>query len=161
FGLSTGWEPGWVGRYHALDSSLETTNVNPSLAVKLTRWLSIGGGADIAYAKARLTNSLDMGSICQIFGARQGIPPAVCTAFLGLQPQKNDGFVRFSGDDWNAGYNVGLLVQPSDRWRIGLAYRSSIHHTLGGQAHFVVPPKARPLRKASGALVDTDGHASV
>src|SRR5206468_2521170 len=47
YGLKTSWTPGWVGRYHAIDSELITVNVNPSLALKLTRWLSIGGGADI------------------------------------------------------------------------------------------------------------------
>src|SRR5438093_13162392 len=79
YGLRTSWTPGWVGRYHAIDSELLTVNVNPSLAVKVTDWLSLGGGADIEYAKARLTNALDLGSICQIFGARRGTPPAVCT----------------------------------------------------------------------------------
>src|SRR5213078_492115 len=55
YGLKTSWTPGWVGRYHAIDSELITVKVNPSLALKLTRWLSIGGGADIDYARARLT----------------------------------------------------------------------------------------------------------
>src|SRR5439155_517320 len=50
YGLRTSWTPGWVGRYHAIDSELLTANVNSSLPLKLTRWLSIGGGADIDYA---------------------------------------------------------------------------------------------------------------
>jgi long-chain fatty acid transport protein len=161
FGLRTGYEGGWVGRYHAISSRLETVNVNPTIAVRVTDWLSVGGGADIEYAKARLTNALDMGSICQIFGAQMDIPPGACIAFLKLRPQSADGFVKVSGDDWNAGYNLGLLFHPSERWRIGLAYRSMIHHTLGGRATFVVPPPAQPLVKISGALVDTDGRASV
>ena len=161
FGLSTEWEPTWVGRYHAISSRLETVNVNPSIAVRITDWLSVGGGADIEYAKARLTNALDMGSICQVFGAQMGIPPGACIAFLKLRPQSADGFVKVSGDDWNAGYNLGFLFRPAETWRIGLAYRSKIHHTLGGQAHFVVPPAARPLIQAShGALTDTGAHAS-
>jgi len=161
FGLSTTYEPTWVGRYHAISSNLETVNVNPSIAVKLTDWLSVGGGADIEYAKARLTNALDMGSICQVFGAQMGIPPGACIAFLKLRPQSADGFVKVSGDDWNAGYNLGFLFRPAETWRIGLAYRSKIHHTLGGQAHFDVPPAARPLINAShGALVSTGAHAS-
>jgi long-chain fatty acid transport protein len=150
-----------VGRYHAISSTLETVNVNPTIAVRLADWVSIGGGADIEYAKARLTNALDMGSICQIFGARQNIQPSACTDLLGLEPQKSDGFVKVSGDDWNAGYNLGLLFTPSRRWRIGLAYRSTIHHTIGGRASFSVPKEARILRKLSGALLDTGGRASV
>ena len=160
FGLTTSYDAGWVGRYHALSSRLDTVNVNPSLAVRVTPWLSIGGGADIEYARARLTNSLDLGSICRIFGAAQGIPPAVCDA-LGLPPGRVDGFVKISGDDWNAGYNAGLLLAPTAATRIGLAYRSRIHHDLGGEATFVIPKKAAILERVSGALRDTGGHAAV
>jgi len=159
FGLTTDYERGWVGRYHALASSLYTVDVNPSLAVKVTDWLSLGGGADVEYAKARLTNSLDTGSICRIFGARQGIPSVVCDA-LGLPPQRVDGHVRVSGDDWNVGYDLGLLLTPTPRTRIGLAYRSDIDHDLGGRAAFLIPKKAAILRKVSGALSDTGAHAS-
>ena len=161
YGLQTSWSSHWVGRYNAISSSLLTVNVNPTIAVKVTDWLSIGGGADVEYAKARLTNALDMGSICQIFGARQGIPASACTDFLKLRPQRVDGFVKVSGDDWNASYNLGILIRPSRDTRIGLAYRASVHHTLGGQADFDIPKKAQPLVKISGALVDTGGHATV
>src|SRR5438105_5006894 len=160
FGLSTSYDAGWVGRYHALSSRLETVNVNPSVAVRLTHWLSVGGGADIEYAKARLTNALDLGSICQIFGAQRGLPAAVCPA-LGLRPQAVNGLVKVSGDDWNAGYNAGLLLSPWSGTRLGLAYRSRIHHDLGGQATFTIPKSAAVLQKASGALVNTGGHAAV
>jgi long-chain fatty acid transport protein len=160
YGLKTEWERGWIGRYHALASSLETTNVNPTIAVRITDWLALGGGADVEYAKARLTNALDLGSICRIFGAQQGIPPAVCNA-AGLLPQRVDGHVKVSGDDWNAGYNLGLMYTPTPRTRVGIAYRSSIHHDLGGTATFMVPRAAKILRTVSGALVDTGGHAAV
>ena len=159
FGLATDYDRGWAGRYHALSSSLYTVDVDPSLAVKVTDWLSVGGGADVQYAKARLTNSLDMGSICRIFGARQGTPPAVCNA-LGLPPQKFNGAVRVSGDDWNVGYNLGVLFTPTARTRVGLSYRSDIEHDLGGTAGFVVPKKAVILTKVSGALLDTGVHAA-
>jgi len=159
FGLTTDYDRGWAGRYHALSSSLYTVDVDPSLAVKLTDWLSVGGGADVQYAKARLTNSLDTGSICRIFGAKQGIPSAVCNA-LGLRPQKVDGHVKVSGDDWNVGYNLGLLFTPTARTRVGLSYRSDVEHDLGGDATFMIPKKAAILTKISGALVDTGAHAA-
>ena len=46
FGLQTDWPRGWVGRYAGRFSQLQTFNFNPSLTVKLTDWLSIGGGAN-------------------------------------------------------------------------------------------------------------------
>ncbi len=155
FGLETDWDRGWVGRYHARLSRLQTINLNPSLAVKVTDWLSVGAGANAQWASATLANNLDMGSICQILGAEQGIPASVCTDVLGLQPGKVDGYVRLKGDDWAAGYNVGFLFTPRAGTRIGVTYRSRISHTLTGDASFSVPKKAQALRTASGALVDT------
>ena len=115
FGLETDWTRGWVGRYHARLSRLQTITVQPSLAVRVTDWLSIGAGADAEWAHAKLNNNLDMGSICQILGPQQNppVPPEVCTAFLGLQPGKVNGYVNLSGADWSAGYNIGLLFEPS------------------------------------------------
>jgi len=161
YGLKTSWTPGWVGRYHAIDSELITVNVNPSLALKLTRWLSLGGGADIDYARARLTNALDLGTICQLNAPRFGLPPKACISVAGLRPQRIDGFNVFRGDDWNASYNVGVLLSPLDTTRIGLAYRAYTHHRLGGSASFQIPKKAAILQRLSGALVDTDGNAAL
>lgn len=35
FGLETDYNDGWIGRYHALHSKLETLNINPALAVEV------------------------------------------------------------------------------------------------------------------------------
>src|SRR5215468_7661606 len=102
FGLQTGWPRGWVGRYHARFSQLQTFNFNPSLAVRVTDWLSLGGGANAEYLNATLTNNLDMGSICQILGGQAGLPPSACASVLGLQPQKVDGYVNLKGNSWAA-----------------------------------------------------------
>jgi long-chain fatty acid transport protein len=161
YGLKTSWNPSWVGRYHAIDTELITINTNPSLAVKLSDWFSFGAGADVEYARARLTNALDLGSLCQVVGRQQGIRAPVCLRVLGLKPQGTDGFVVFRGDDFNASYNVGFLFTPSDTTRIGLAYRAYTHHSLGGQASFGLPKRGEALRKLSGALFDTGGHAAV
>jgi long-chain fatty acid transport protein len=160
FGLETRYDRGWIGRYHALSSRLETTNVNPTIAYRPTDWLAIGVGADIEYAKARLTNAIDLGGVCEIFGAQAGLPAGACTA-LGFPPQSVDGAVKISGDDWGAGFNAGVMVAPWRATRIGLTYRSSIEHDLEGRATFFIPKKANVLRKASGALFDTGGSAAV
>src|SRR5690349_10134682 len=161
YGLRTSWTPDWVGRYHAIDSDLLTVNVNPSLALKLADWVSIGGGADIEYAKARLTNALDLGTICQLNAPQFKLPPQACISVSHLKPQGADGFVRFRGDDWNASYNVGILFSPLDTTRIGLAYRAYTHHRIGGSAAFVIPKQAAILQQISGALVNTDGNAAI
>ncbi|HZP42835.1 MAG TPA: outer membrane protein transport protein [Candidatus Binatia bacterium] len=159
FGLRTQWDDGWVGRYHALKSDLRTINVNPSLAVRLTDWLSIGAGADAMWARATLTNAIDLGAVCGIFGAQAGLTPAACRA-LGFRPQRVDGAVKIRGHDWAFGYNAGILVHPTPFTRFGLTYRSRIDQELDGNAYFTIPRRAR-LLQATGALVNTPGSADL
>jgi long-chain fatty acid transport protein len=160
FGLTTSWEDGWIGRYHAHSSSLFTVTVNPNVAYKVTDQLSVAFGANVQYAKARLSDALDMGGICRIFGAERGVTPEICDA-LGLRPGTVDGHARISGDHWGFGWNLGLLYTPTPRTRIGIAYRSPIEHELKGDAKFYVPKEAAILRDASGALVETAAKATL
>src|SRR5438093_229194 len=102
-----------------------------------------------------------VGGICQLNAPRLGLPPQACVSVSGLRPQRVDGFTAFRGDDWNASYNVGVLLSPLDATRIGLAYRAYTHHRLGGSASFLIPKKAAILQRLSGALVDTDGNAAL
>ena len=64
------------------------------------------------------------------------------------------------GDDWSVGYNAGVLYEPTETTRIGLAYRSAITHTLRGNADFTVPTAATPLT-ATGRFTDTDASAEL
>ncbi|MEZ5865095.1 MAG: outer membrane protein transport protein [Geminicoccaceae bacterium] len=75
FGLGTEYSDGWVGRYHAIESTFETVNFNPVVAVKATDWLTLAAGAQIQYAEAELTNAIDFGSI----GAANAVPGSVPT----------------------------------------------------------------------------------
>ena len=157
FGLRTEWSATWIGRYNAIHSDLKTVNINPSIAVRALPSLSFGAGMNVQYAHARLTNALDLGTLCTV---QQGIPPSGCEA-LGLQPQGADGYVKISGHSWALGWNVGLIWQPLDGTRLGVSYRSRIHHTLEGEGEFTVPQKARALIKPTGELRDTGATAPV
>lgn len=119
FGLATRYDSDWVGRYNALRSEVLTVNINPSLAYRVSPWLSVGAGASVQYADATLTRALNF-------------------AFLGAP----DGNFRVDGDAWGFGFNGGVLLQPLEGTRIGLAYRSQIHHRLEGKADFTVPAAA-------------------
>jgi long-chain fatty acid transport protein len=160
FGLETDWPRGWVGRYHARLSRLQTINLNPSIAVKLTDWVSLGVGANAQWASATLANNIDLGTLCQERIGAAGLPPSFCINPLGLRPGRVDGYVRVKGNDWAAGWNIGLLFTPREGTRIGLAYRSRIEHTLTGDADFRIPQKAALLQEQSGALIDTAAQAS-
>ena len=130
FGLQTQYENSWVGRYQALNSKLQTININPSVSYKANDWLSVGAGINIQYADTTLSNAIDQGTICY------GTPLRPNCGALGLTPQNKDGNVTIKGNDWGVGYNFGVIFQPLETTRIGIAYRSRINYTLKGNASF-------------------------
>jgi|APTNR8051073442_1049403.scaffolds.fasta_scaffold00566_28 long-chain fatty acid transport protein len=138
FGLRTEYPDDWFGRYDSIDSQLTTVDIQPSLAVRLTEWLSIGGGVDIQYAQARLTSA---------------IPDPVAA---GGPTAATDGRNRLKGDDWSLGGNIGVLVKPWPSTRIGVHYRSGINHSLDGSNR--VSGLTGPLAGANGSV---DGKADL
>ncbi|HCE79762.1 OmpP1/FadL family transporter [Thermodesulfobacterium commune] len=114
FGLQTEYDKNWVGRYHAIKSKLITINLNPAMAYKLNSKVSLGLGANFQRAEAEITNAIDF--------TKYGIT--------------QDGFARLKGDDWSFGWNAGILYEPSENTRLGVAYRSKITHQLKGKVKF-------------------------
>ena len=152
YGLSTSYDADWPGRYQALDSDLTVIDLSPSVGYQLTDTVSIGGGLNIQYVEAKLTNALDFGAVC--LGA---LPVATC-AGAGLLPQAADGNARVEGDDVSIGYNLGVAWTPTETVRVGVHYRSEIAHELEGDADFTVPANAAPLT-ATGLFADSDVEA--
>jgi long-chain fatty acid transport protein len=154
FGVHSRFEPGWQGRYQALDSEIRTVNINPSLAVRINDALSFGVGFDVQYLDAKLTNAIDFGSVCLAT-----LGPSACLP-RGLLPQRADGHVKLQGDSVGVGYNLGMLYALGTDTRIGVSYRSGIHHDIEGDADYSVPSAALPLTQ-SGRFMDTGMHAPV
>ena len=136
FGLTTEYDDDWVGRYHALKSELKTININPSIAYKVNDRFSIGGGLNVQYIDATLTNAVDFGTVCM--GAIEPMFPGACTG-AGVLPLQADGKAEVSGSDWSFGFNLGALINLTDTTRLGLSYRSKVDHDLEGNAEFKVP----------------------
>lgn len=148
FGLKTDWGEEWVGRYHATRSELLTLNLSPAVSWRVNDQFSLGAGLGIQYAKTKLANQIDFGSIGFV-----SLPPDLSET-LGLAPQQNDGSIDVHGDDVDVGFTLGLLWEPMPAARVGLGYRSEIKHDLGGDAYFEVPPPAQILT-LSGQFLDT------
>lgn len=145
YGLATDYDWGWVGRYHALRSEVMTLDINPALGYRVSPHLSLGVGLDLVYGTAELTNAIDFGSL---LSAQLGGPiPA-----LGIVPASPvaDGESRLSGNDWALGWNLGVLLEPDGRTRLGAAYRSEVDFTLDGEHEIRVPGAL--TRLTGGAL---------
>ncbi len=162
FGLTTKYDPNWIGRYQAVKSEIVTLNVNPAFAFVVNEHLSVGAGLNINYMEAELTNAIDFAAVCA--AAAGGACPNGSIPGQGMY----DGFVINEADDTSVGVNVGLLWSPSEDTRIGLAYRSQINHSLTGEATFSAPATLGgfdalgPLGLAlNAAFADSDITASV
>jgi long-chain fatty acid transport protein len=153
FGLETDYDSGWAGRYHALQSKLATVNLSPTVAFDLFEGLSIGVGLQAQYVDAELSNAVDFGSI----GAAS--PPLAPIA----EPTRQDGKARIKGDDWGFGWTAGILYQPRDGTRLGVGYRSHVHHELDGDARFRLDRAGigTAVAAATGRFTDTGAKATL
>ncbi len=100
----------WAGRYSLQKIELLTLTANPSVAYRVTNWLSLGAGATVMYAD--LTYEL----------AGPPIRP----------PAGGAGKVKVDGDDWAFGYNFGVLLELSPRTRVGVTYVSKVEPDFAG-----------------------------
>ncbi len=152
FGLATEYDSDWVGRYHSLESELQSLAINPMVAYRPFDELSLGAGLQIARSAVRLTNAIDFGTLDQVsFGG----------AFGGTAGA-SDGFGEVEGKDWGFGFTLGLLYEPTEDTRLGIAYRSKITHDISGNATFL-PGGAvgGGIAAASGAFVNTSASAEL
>jgi long-chain fatty acid transport protein len=123
FGLSSQYGNKWAGRYLAIDSELMTININPSVAFRLGEKLAIAAGFNAVYADAELTQAIDLGLLLAPIGETPG-------ALL------NDGSAKITGTDWGFGGNLGLIFEPVDGTRLGVAYRSPQKLNIDGRVSF-------------------------
>ena len=144
WGLQTEYDDGWVGRYHALKTRLESANLNPSFGWRISDTFSFGAGFNIQRVKAEIGNAIDFGLI----GYSMNIP--------GMLPGGADAELFIEGDSVEYGWDAGFLWEPSPGTRFGVSYRSSMTHDIDGNATFTNVPApfaaAFPNQAASAVL---------
>ena len=144
FGLSTEYDPTWVGRYNATKSEVKIPALTLSAAFKVTPTLSLGVGFIYQRADVTLANGIDFGRLL----ASAGIPGGT------IGNPVTDGSVSITGADNGTGWVAGLQFTPNDKFSVGYSHRSEIKHNINGQADFTVPPAfsgAQPGFKAIAA----------
>lgn len=141
FAVSTSYGKNWVGRYHAVDSSLLTVDINPSLAYRLNEHFSIGAGVSAQYAEAKLTQAL----------------------FNPLSAFVKDGYAEVEADGWGFGYNAGALYEYDSNTRFSVSYRSRIKHSVEGErtiSNYIASRNGKTPGKAEITLPDWVGLAA-
>jgi long-chain fatty acid transport protein len=136
FGLKTEYDPDWMGRFQAIKSSLQTTNINPSVSYKLSDTASLGFGVSYQKVDAELTNAVNY--VVATAGSPPPLGPGVA---VGIPAANAEGTVKVKGDDAAWGYNFGAIFQLAPETRVGISYRSSIKYHITGTVTFDnVPP---------------------
>jgi len=88
-----------ISRYHALTSSLRTTDISPAVSWRPLPNLAFGAALNIQYASARLSSAVDFGAV----GAAARLP------FI---PGSRDGRSTVTGDDTSVGWQLGAQWEP-------------------------------------------------
>ena len=103
---------GWAGRFEVTDLSLTVLSITPTVAVRVTDWLSIGGGPVVSYAT--LDWQLRVGPLLPAGPERQ---------------------VRLDElDDWEASGRVGLRMTPIENLSVSVFYNSETDFKLRDKA---------------------------
>lgn len=160
FGLETDYEPGWIGRYYALNSDIVTVNINPSFAFKVTEQFSLGVGVNYQTIDATLSQAVDFGSTCLAGELGGALPVGTCAVF-GQVPQGSDATSKVEADDTAWGFNGGVLWAPNDFFRIGLHYRSKLDYDLEGDNQFTFPNAGTAAFATLLGLGDSGAAAAV
>ena len=107
YGGSVNYNDNWVGRTYVTDVQLTALNIEPTVAYRLTDWLSVGAGLNIVYG------IMDF--------------EAKTSAASNAPTIKID-----AADDWAVGGTFGILLEPSKHTRIGIVYRLPVDLELSG-----------------------------
>ena len=107
FGLATDYRNNWYATAQGQYSGITVVNLTPAMSYKLADKVTLGLGVNLQYAQAHLTGG---------------------TVDGGYTNMKN-------ADDTNVGYIVGLTFEPWKTTRLGVSYRSKVHHKLHGENH--------------------------
>lgn len=160
FGLAVDYPDAWAGRYYALDSKIETVDVNPALAWQVNNQLSVGLGISFQYSRTELSSAIDLGTLNALPTALGGFGNAFDA--LGLIPGDpgSDGRARFTGDGTGIGWNAGLQYRFDNGAHLGLAYRSDVHIRLDGKLDYDTPGDDL-IPSATGLFRDTDANTSI
>jgi long-chain fatty acid transport protein len=127
YGLGAEWPQDTGFRAVATEGAVTYVTINPVVALKLARNLSLGGGVAVNYGEIELEQGL----------LRTETPFA--------------NYFRFTGDGWSVGCNLGLLWQPHEKISLGATFRSSATINMEGHTEFEQQPVIPSTRRSAEA----------
>lgn len=102
YGSGVDWEEGWRGEQLLDEITLQAIYVQPTVSYKINDMISVGAGFVYMFGKVNLQRGL----------------PVSSTA--------GPASIELDGSANGIGYNLGVYLVPSEKWSIGLNYRSKV-----------------------------------
>ena len=110
------WGDDWSGKNLIQDISLSAIYVQPTLSYKLNDMVSVGAGATIVNGSFEINRAV-------------------------AAPIGNNNSVNLQGSETAYGFNAGVHIKASEKFNIGLTYRSKVEVELtDGDVDFTVDP---------------------
>lgn len=110
YGLGVNFEDDWAGRYNCQEATIQSIDINPSIAVKVLDNLSLAAGLRAEWFEFELKRAIPTG-----------------TPFVNPDLQ-----MHMKGDSWGVGYNLGAFYKATDWLAFGLAYDSEVKQSVKG-----------------------------
>ena len=145
FGLKTEYDYGWAGRYAATESEIVSLNINPTLSYEINDTTTVGIGVSALYANLIFRPTIDYGLLVL------GSPGTLAT----------DGQAKVDIDDWGFGFNLGILFEPTESTRLGLAYRSKVEVDLDGTSKVSAVGPVPESKLGANANADLPATATI
>jgi len=130
FGLASDYSLNWVGRYYLTSSSIITGQITPNIAYRINDWLSVGAGFSFSVARFKTQSKIN-----NIF------------------PRFGEGGLSIESWDEAFGGNIGFLIRPIAKLKIGLTYNSPVDFKFGFHPFITnLGPGLKAALKKSGLL---------
>jgi len=110
YGLGVDYPDAWNGRYDVREITIQSLDINPSVAYKVTDDLSLAVGLRAEWFDLDLKSAIPTG-----------------TPFV-----DPDLDFEMKGDSWGIGYNLGAFYKVSESVNLGLSYDSEIKQDIDG-----------------------------
>ncbi|PYF70724.1 OmpP1/FadL family transporter [Pedobacter nutrimenti] len=122
FGGAMHWDTNWTGKYTVTSLDLQAVYIQPTLSLKITDNIGIGGGVVYSLGKVDL---------------RRAIPITLNNG--------ESSTAQLKGTSKDFGWNAGIYINTLSGVTIGISHRSKINATVdNGDANFVVPDALKP-----------------
>jgi long-chain fatty acid transport protein len=117
FGSGIQWEDNWSGRFVLTQAKIMAVFIQPTVSYKFNDKLGIGAGFIYSTGGVNLQKDIPVSD-----------------------SNGNYGHAELNGKASGFGFNVGLYIRPTEKFSIGLTYRSQVNMKVKeGDATFTVP----------------------